>query len=84
MFCPKCGALSFPDPSGNITCPNYKCGWSEDEENLIDFEEISEHWFTYSSDSSLGNHIFSDDESKLSKGKYVISWNGLSYDFEVA
>ncbi len=27
MFCPKCGTLSFPDPSGNITCPNYKCGY---------------------------------------------------------
>ena len=28
MFCPKCGALSFPDPSGNISCPNYKCGYN--------------------------------------------------------
>ena len=27
MFCPKCGTLSFPDPSGKITCPNYKCGY---------------------------------------------------------
>ena len=27
MFCPKCGTLSFPDPSGNISCTNYKCGY---------------------------------------------------------
>ena len=64
-------------------CPNYKCGWSMDERNLIDFEKISEHWFTYSIDSSSGNHIFSIDESKLGKGEYVISWNDLSYEFEV-
>ena len=28
MFCPKCGTLSFPNPSGDITCTNYKCGYS--------------------------------------------------------
>ena len=27
MFCPECGTLSFPDPSGNISCTNYKCGY---------------------------------------------------------
>ena len=27
MFCPKCGTLSFSDPSGNISCTNYKCGY---------------------------------------------------------
>jgi len=27
MFCPECGTLSFPDPSGVITCTNYKCGY---------------------------------------------------------
>ena len=27
MFCPNCGALSYPDASGNIKCPNYKCGY---------------------------------------------------------
>lgn len=27
MFCPKCGTLSFPTPSGDITCTNYKCGY---------------------------------------------------------
>ena len=27
MFCPVCGALSFPDPSGNIKCPDHNCGY---------------------------------------------------------
>ena len=27
MFCPLCGTLSFPDPGGNISCTNYKCGY---------------------------------------------------------
>ena len=28
MFCPKCGELSFPDPSGIIKCPNHACGYN--------------------------------------------------------
>ena len=27
MFCPECGALSFPDSKGWIKCPDYKCGY---------------------------------------------------------
>ena len=27
MFCPICGALSFPDSKNNIKCPDYKCGY---------------------------------------------------------
>lgn len=27
MFCPECGTLGFVDPSGNIRCTNYKCGY---------------------------------------------------------
>ena len=27
MFCPECGALSFPDSSGNIKCTNYRCAY---------------------------------------------------------
>ena len=27
MFCPKCGTLAFPTPSGDINCPDYKCGY---------------------------------------------------------
>ena len=25
MFCPECGALSYPASSGNIRCDNYQC-----------------------------------------------------------
>ena len=35
MFCPKCGTLSFPTPSGHMTCNNYKCGYSGDASNPI-------------------------------------------------
>ena len=28
MFCPQCGTLSFPTPSGDISCTNYKCGYN--------------------------------------------------------
>ncbi len=27
MFCPECGALSYPDDRGWIKCPDYKCGY---------------------------------------------------------
>jgi len=27
MFCPDCGTLAFPTPSGDINCTNYKCGY---------------------------------------------------------
>ena len=27
MFCPVCGALSYPDDRGEIKCPDYKCGY---------------------------------------------------------
>ena len=28
MFCPECGTLSFPNPKGEIACPNYKCEYN--------------------------------------------------------
>ncbi len=42
MFCPKCGELSFPDPSGIIKCPNHSCGYNGPiNQNLeIDGKEI--------------------------------------------
>ena len=42
MFCPKCGELSFPDPSGIIKCPNHACGYNGPiNQNLeIDGREI--------------------------------------------
>ena len=27
MFCPECGTMAFPSPSGIIDCTNYKCGY---------------------------------------------------------
>ena len=27
MFCPKCGDLSYPSPSGEISCKNWRCGY---------------------------------------------------------
>ena len=35
MFCPKCGTLSFPTPSGHMTCTNFKCGYSGNASNPI-------------------------------------------------
>ena len=35
MFCPKCGALSFPDSKGWIKCPDYKCGYNGPLENKM-------------------------------------------------
>tara|TARA_B100000459_G_scaffold145402_1_gene109729 strand:- start:1414 stop:1767 length:354 start_codon:yes stop_codon:yes gene_type:complete len=34
MFCPQCGTLSFPTPSGDIKCTNYKCGY-EGPANIV-------------------------------------------------
>ena len=28
MFCPECGTLAFPDPSGNILCRAKDCDYS--------------------------------------------------------
>ena len=28
MFCPECGTLAFPTPTGDINCTNYKCGYT--------------------------------------------------------
>ena len=28
MFCPQCGTLSYPSPSGDITCTNYKSDYT--------------------------------------------------------
>ncbi|MEC7704270.1 MAG: RPA12/RPB9/RPC11 RNA polymerase family protein [Candidatus Thermoplasmatota archaeon] len=42
MFCPECGALSFPDSSGNIKCPNYECGYSGVAENKVKMQDGTE------------------------------------------
>ena len=35
MFCPQCGTLAFPDPTGNIMCPNYQCDYRGSASNTI-------------------------------------------------
>ena len=35
MFCPECGTLGFPNPSGRIKCPSYYCGYYGNAENVI-------------------------------------------------
>ena len=42
MFCPVCGTLAFPDPSGKIKCPNYNCGYSGTAENKVLMEDGTE------------------------------------------
>jgi len=42
MFCPECGTLAFPDPSGKIKCPNYNCGYHGDAENKVTMEDGTE------------------------------------------
>ena len=42
MFCPECGTLAFPDPSGSIKCPNYNCGYGGDAENKVTMEDGTE------------------------------------------
>jgi len=42
MFCPACGTLSFPDPSGNIKCPSPTCLYSGSAENKVTMEDGTE------------------------------------------
>ena len=42
MFCPECGTLAFPDPSGKIKCPNYNCGYHGTAENKVTMEDGTE------------------------------------------
>ncbi len=39
MFCPKCGTLAFPDPSGVIDCTNYSCGYKGSTSSSIKGED---------------------------------------------
>ena len=39
MFCPECGTLAFPDPSGVIDCTNYACGYKGSTSSSIKGED---------------------------------------------
>ena len=52
MFCPECGTLAFPGPSGNIKCPNYECGYHGTSENKVLMEDGTEIDISKASSSS--------------------------------
>ena len=68
MFCPECGTLAFPRPSGDINCPDYRCGYqgplSNDFANIRTSTKAEERVFEVIKDS---------DERKgvLTTGAYV-------------
>ena len=67
MFCPECGSLAFPEASGNIKCPNYKCGYTGASENKItgtDGQEIDLAKATSSSQAEERKYeVISDSET---------------------
>ena len=50
---------------------------------LADFEKVNESWYDYREESSLGIHSYSLNKEVLKTGKYVVSFNGMSFHFEV-
>ena len=82
MFCPECGSLTAPS-GANFTCTNYRCGWTNSTPMLADFEKVNESWYDYREESSLGIHSYSLNKEVLKTGKYVVSFNGMSFHFEV-
>ena len=67
MFCPECGSLAFPEASGNIKCPNYKCGYTGVAENKItgtDGQEIDLSKATSSSQAEERKYeVISDSDA---------------------
>lgn len=39
MFCPQCGTLAFPNPSGDISCTNHKCGYNGPAISLVNINQ---------------------------------------------
>ena len=81
FFCPRCGTMGFPEPNGVFTC--YKCKWTNSTPMLIDFDEVSEPWYDYQGELVPGLHSYSLNDGRLTAGKYVVSFNGMSFHFEV-
>lgn len=85
MFCIECGKMGIPSPSGIFSCPNYRCGWTNEKLNLTGFEEIEEVWFDYQGQSGSGKtHRFILDTNRLGTGTYVVAFNGMSFHFVVS
>jgi len=83
IFCIKCGTMGFPGQNGSFTCINYKCGWSNSTPMLTDFDDVSEPWYDYHGESPPGLHSYSLMKEQLAAGEYVVSFNGMSFHFEV-
>jgi hypothetical protein len=83
MFCIKCGTMGFQTPGGSFSCPNYKCRWTNSTPVLTDFDKVTEPWYDYHEESSPGLHSYSLMKDHLAAGRYVVSFNGMSFDFEV-
>ena len=69
MFCPECGTLSFPDASGNINCPNYKCGYSGSAELKVtttDGDQIDLSKASSSSSAEVREYDVIDDADQIS------------------
>lgn len=82
MFCPRCGTMGFPEIN-SFTCINDKCRWTNSTPMLTDFIEVSEPWYDYQREWPAGLHCYSLNKERLTTGKYVVSFNGMSYHFEV-
>ena len=67
MFCPECGTLSFPDPTGIIKCPNYECGYHGTAENKIQIgdEEVDISKATSSSKSEARDRRVIEDSDQM-------------------
>jgi len=83
MFCPECNGLGYPAPNGVFSCTNYKCRWTNSRPMLTDFDEVSEPWYDYHGESPPGLHSYSLMKEQLAAGQYVVSFNGMSFHFEV-
>ena len=83
MFCIKCGTMGFPAPNGSFSCPNYNCRWTNSTPVLTDFDDVTEPWYDYHGESPPGLHSYSLMKEQLAAGQYVVSFNGMSFHFEV-
>ena len=83
IFCIKCGTMGFPAPNGSFSCPNYKCKWTNSTPVLTDFDVVIEPWYDYHGESPSGLHSYSLMKEQLAAGEYVVSFNGMSFHFEV-
>jgi len=74
--------MGFPGIN-SFACINDKCRWTNSTPMLTDFIEVSEPWYDYQREWPAGLHCYSLNKERLTTGKYVVSFNGMSYHFEV-